>query len=328
MATVASGQPRTMDPATFSASRFRDRMLGDLAPTQRRVTAAGVDTAYYEIGEGPPLVLLHGGIECGGVMWSPVVGALARQYRVIVPDVPGMGESAPLERLDPESFSRWLTSLSAAIDVQRPIVLAHSLVGALTQRHAIDHGGNLDRLIIYASPGPGKYRMPLRLMYVAVRLQLRPTPKNDERFGRFALLDYDATRARDIDWFEAFIDYSLSCAARPAVKRTMKTLIRSCTKRIPDEELRRITIPVDLLWGEGDRMMPLAFAKEANRRLGWPLHVIPGTAHAPHIEHPDTFVDTLLSIIASPTAAQATAAASPSGNPDGFAFAAMEKRST
>jgi pimeloyl-ACP methyl ester carboxylesterase len=310
-----------------SAADARERMLGDLTTAQRRVTAGGVDTAYYEAGDGPPLLLLHGGIECGGVMWSPVVSPLARHYRVIVPDVPGLGESAPVERLDPETYSRWLTSLLAAIDVRRPIVVAHSLVGALAQRHAIDHGGDLDRLIIYASPGPGKYRMPLRLMYVAVRLQLRPTPKNDERFGRFALLDYDATRARDIDWFDAFIAYSVGAAARPAVKRTMKTLIRSCTKRIPDEELRRITIPVDLLWGEGDRMMPLAFAREASRRLGWPLHLIPGTAHAPHIEHPEAFVATLLSIISSPMAADTALAESSSGNPNGFAFAATEKRS-
>jgi 2-hydroxymuconate-semialdehyde hydrolase len=44
--------------------------------------------------------LLHGGIECGGAMWAPVLAQLAQHHRVVVPDVPGLGESAPLDRLN------------------------------------------------------------------------------------------------------------------------------------------------------------------------------------------------------------------------------------
>jgi pimeloyl-ACP methyl ester carboxylesterase len=324
MATVTAWQSPTTNSAVRTASPYRDRMLGDLAPTQRRVCAAGVDTAYYESGEGPPLVLLHGGIECGGAYWAPVVPELARRFRVLVPDMPGLGESAPFDKLTADRFAKWFSSFLQIVDAARPIVVSHSLAGYLAQRYAIERGRDLERLVVYGAPGMGKYRMPLRLVYVATRLDLRPTPKNDERFSRFALLDYEPTRARDVDWYDAFSAYSLERMVRPAVKRTMHTLIRSCTKRIPDAELSQITIPVDLLWGEGDRMVPLALASGASTRLGWPLHVIPNAAHVPHIEQPDEFVDTLFSILLPPTAADETLAASSFGSPNGTALSVLE----
>lgn len=60
---------------------------------------AGVATSVLQAGQGPPL-LLHGGIECGGPYWAPVVSRLAERHLVVVPDVPGLGESEPVERLD------------------------------------------------------------------------------------------------------------------------------------------------------------------------------------------------------------------------------------
>ena len=75
-------------------------MLAGLPVTERRARLAGVSTALLEGGDGPPLVLLHGGIECGGAYWAPVITRLAEHHRVIVPDVPGLGESEPWTGLD------------------------------------------------------------------------------------------------------------------------------------------------------------------------------------------------------------------------------------
>jgi pimeloyl-ACP methyl ester carboxylesterase len=63
------------------------------------------------VGDGPALVLLHGGIECGGVIWAPVLTQLTKRHRVVVPDVPGLGESAPARRLDVDTFATWLGDL-------------------------------------------------------------------------------------------------------------------------------------------------------------------------------------------------------------------------
>jgi pimeloyl-ACP methyl ester carboxylesterase len=73
----------------------------------------------------------------------------------------------------------------------------------------------------------------------------------------------------------------------------MRKLIGSCTKRIPDAELRRIAVPVHLLWARHDRFVDVGLAEGASNRLGWPLHVVERAGHVPHIEQPDAFLGAL-----------------------------------
>ena len=134
----------------------------------------------------------------------------------------------------------------------------------------------------------------MRLRYVAIRFAIRPTVRNAERFEDFALLDREATRRLDPDWFDAFSAYTMARGSVPHVKTTMRRLVATETKPIPDVELRRIDVPTSLLWGRGDRMAPLGLAEAAAKRHAWPLHVIDDAAHVPHIEQPDAFVETLV----------------------------------
>jgi 2-hydroxymuconate-semialdehyde hydrolase len=226
-------------------------------------------------------------------MWAPVLAQLVEQYRVVVPDIPGLGESAPVPRLDAATFARWFTGLLDQTNLERPTLVAHSLLGSLAARFAARHGGVLSRLVVYAAPGVGPYRMPLRLRYVAIRFAVRPTLRNAERFDRFALLDRDATHRRDPEWYEAFEAYTMARAREPQAKATMRQLIATQAKPVPDAELSRIDVPTRLLWGRHDRMVPLRIGEAAMTRYGWPLHVIDQAAHAPHIEQPAAFVEAL-----------------------------------
>ena len=172
-------------------------------------------------------------------------------------------------------------------------MIAHSLLGTLAARFAAEHGDLLHRLMIYAAPGIGPYRMPLGLRVVAIRFALRPSEGNAERFDRWAFFDLDRARRRDPGWIEAFNAYTRSRAVVPHVKRTMRQLIGSATKQVPDAELRRIPVATDLLWARHDRFVPLDIAEGASARLDWPLHVIDEAGHVPHIERPDAFLRAL-----------------------------------
>jgi pimeloyl-ACP methyl ester carboxylesterase len=285
----------------------RERMLAGLAVSRRRLDAGGVSTALLEGGAGSPLVLLHGGIECGGAYWAPVVTRLAESHHVVVPDAPGLGESEPLARLDGPAFARWLRQLIDLTCEARPTLVAHSLFGTLAARFATAHGDALARLVVYAAPGVGHYRMPVALRLVAMRFALRPNKRNAERFERLALLDRERTRRRDPAWFDSFEAYVLSRARVAHVKRTMRTLVKAGTTRVPDAELRRIDVPSALLWGRHDRMAPLSLAEAASTRLGWPVYVVDHAAHVPHIEQPDDFADLLMEVLRADSAASVSA---------------------
>jgi 2-hydroxymuconate-semialdehyde hydrolase len=252
-----------------------------------------VKTRVIEAGAGPPVVLQHGGIECGGIMWTPVIADLARRHRVVVPDAPGLGESTPVERLDIDAFTSWFDTFLHRADLERPALVAHSLLGSMAARYASRRSEQLGRLVIYGAPGVGPYRMPRQLRYAAIRFAIRPSPRNAERFERFALLDLDATRQRDPEWFRAFDAYNRAQARRRHVKRTMNRLVTDQTKPIAAADLARIDAPVSLLWGRHDRMVPLSIGQAAAKNHGWPLHVISDAGHAPHVETPERFVAAL-----------------------------------
>ncbi len=128
---------------------------------------------------------------------------------------------------------------------------------------------------------------------MVIRFALRPTEANMERFARWAFLDFDRALQWNGAWLEAFSAYDLSRSTVPHVKRTMRRLVASCTKRVPDSELGRIDVPTSLLWGRHDRFVPLGLAEGTSSRLGWPLHVIEDAGHAPHMERPDAFMEAL-----------------------------------
>lgn len=274
---------------------FRARLLDGIPVTERRLQPAGVSTTVLEGGDGSPLMLLHGGIECGGVYWAPVMSHLAERYRIVVPDVPGLGESEPVVRLDAATFADWFAELLQETCREKPTVVAHSLGGSLAARFATRHGDLLHRLVLCGAP-LGAYRLPLGLLVTAIRFDLRPSERNNARFARWAFLDPDRTRQQNPEWYDAFMAYGLSRGAVPHVKRTMRRLIKVGTKQIPDAELQRIDVPTALLWGRHDRMVPLRLAEAASANLGWPLHVIDDVGHVPHIERPDAFLQALSEI--------------------------------
>lgn len=275
----------------------RQQLLTGLPLTERRLVLAGVPTAVLEGGDGVPLVLLHGGIECGGTYWAPVLSQLTGRYRVVVPDLPGLGESAPASRVE-LAFVDWFADLLSATCDEQPALVAHSLTGGLAASYALQLGG-LRRLVLYGSPAIGRYRLPLGLMLTAIRLGLRPSRGTLERFERWAFVDPRRTKQHDPGWFQAFDEHCLALGSVSHVKQTMRRLVRTQTKQIPEEALRSIGVPTALLWGRNDRMVSLELADDVSSRLGWPLHVIDDAGHGPHLEQPDRFVRALSEALAA-----------------------------
>ena len=62
---------------------------------------------------------------------------------------------------------------------------------------------------------------------------------------------------------------------------------------IPEEDLARIAVPTNLIWGRHDRAVSLSVAEAACARFGWPLHMIEQCADDPPIEQPDELLRTL-----------------------------------
>ncbi|HJP67242.1 MAG TPA: alpha/beta fold hydrolase, partial [Actinomycetota bacterium] len=91
----------------------------DEFPRWGRITAGAVTTTYLEAGRGFPVILLHG-LGATNASFLPTLSALASDYRVIAPDLPGFGDSSkPFRTYNAQFFGRWLIEFMDALGLDR-----------------------------------------------------------------------------------------------------------------------------------------------------------------------------------------------------------------
>src|SRR3990172_1384127 len=109
---------------------------------------ANTRVAWYERGQGPPLVMLTG---TGSTMaeWDPaLLRLLAQDHRLILFDYPGLGQSGRWHGDSFDSLADTTAGLMKAIDVPEADVLGWSMGGFVAQRLAVDHSERVSHLIL------------------------------------------------------------------------------------------------------------------------------------------------------------------------------------
>jgi pimeloyl-ACP methyl ester carboxylesterase len=235
-------------------------------------------------GEGPPLVLLHGGW-VDSRMWRWQLEGLAADFAVTAWDTPGCGRSSdPPGDWDMPAYADCLAAWLDAVGIERPHVLGLSWGGTLAlelyRRHPY-----VPRSLVLASSYAG-WAGSLAPEVVAERLERA---------------EAELARPTD-DWAAAYLPGLLTDAApreledeilsiiedlRPDGTRTM---LRAMAKADLRDVLPRIEVPTLLLYGELDVRSPLDVAEELHARIpGSQLVVLPGVGHLASAERPDEF---------------------------------------
>jgi pimeloyl-ACP methyl ester carboxylesterase len=294
-----SSKTAPTQPVLFSEAEMRERLLKDLPVTERQLDLAGVSTSLLEGGEGPPIVLLHGQ---GGfaAMWGRVIPQLAGSHRVVAPDLPGLGHSEVRPgTLDPPAMVAWLGELIEQTCAEPPIVVGHSLGGSFAAHFAIEHGDRLRGIVLVDSGSLGPFRPAPGALAALVRYIRRPSPATYERFSRQVFFDHERVRSEGGERWEALRAYHIDRTSQPSVRAANRQLLRRIgVRRIPPDQLRKIDVPVALIWGKNDRIMRFRIAEEVSARFGWPLYPIDDCGHVSSVERPEVFLDALQAAIA------------------------------
>lgn len=113
----------------------------------------GLSLYYDEHGAGEPLILLHGGLNCGET-FGPVLDELARHRRVIVPDLQAHGRTADIDRpMRWETLADDVAALARHLGLESADVMGISLGGGVSWRLAIQYPDLVRRLVILAAAG-------------------------------------------------------------------------------------------------------------------------------------------------------------------------------
>ncbi len=278
-----------------NSADVRGTLLGRLGLQDRHVELAGIRTSVIETGAGRPMVLLHGPGEFG-LTWMRVIPELARNHRIIVPDLPGHGESGlPDADLDVPGVVQWLDALIDETCTEPPILVGHLLGGAIAARYAASREANLNRVVLVDSYGLSKLWPSPKFSVAMARFIIHPTVGSQRAMMDRCMFDLDGLRSDmdgDLDMLEA---YGLAWAELPKAKVALRAMMPSfAMPAIPEADLKSIKVPVNLIWGREDLQISVRVAERASEHYGWPLHVIENCADDPAIEQPESFLRALL----------------------------------
>jgi pimeloyl-ACP methyl ester carboxylesterase len=270
------------------------RLLDGLPVAECRLDLAGVSTWLVQGGDGAPIVLLHGQ---GGfaAQWAQVLPHLVATHRVVAPDLPGLGRSeVRATRLDARGVVDWLDALIEQTCAQPPTLAGISLGGALAARFAVEHGDRARQIVLVNSGSLGRALPTPGALVALVRYSIRRNVANFDRLIRYVVVDPDRVRAEWGSRWAAFAEYDMDRTAQRSVRAADSQLLRRINMpRIPPDQLRKISVPVALIWSRNDRITRFRIAEQASARFGWPLYPIDDCGHFAIGERPDAFVDAL-----------------------------------
>jgi pimeloyl-ACP methyl ester carboxylesterase len=272
--------------------------------------------ACRTIGDGPPVLLLHGWAT-SWYLWDSTMQALAAAgFRVYAPDHIGCGESSkPFSAYTPSDLARYVEGLRAALEVDRFTLVGHSLGGHMALNYALAHPEHVERLVL-VDPAYAPLRQ-IKLSRAQLLLGLIGIPLLGElalmlmpaRILRWAIRQpwggfYKPERLPAEFLDRTAIDYLGK--ASPLVSNTVTYLVLfslpglSRLKRDADLRPRagEIAMPSIVFWGEHDTLLsPSSFSRLAAAMptaVAWPLR---DAGHIPPVESPYTFNPALVAFL-------------------------------
>jgi branched-chain amino acid transport system permease protein len=250
------------------------------------ITTQHLKIQYRQAGSGEiPLVFLHGNY-ASSRWWLPQLERLPENTRGYAPDLRGCGSSTGITQIQGgktkpltiQNLANDLAEFITELHIKNPILIGHSLGGVIATEFALRYPGALRGLILEDSGPPAgtpggpltqSILMPLELgsevlMRNALRLAGIP------RRGSFA---------------KALVEDALA-----ALPGQYLAFSRAVSRWNVEATLSTLAIPITLVWGRKDRIMPPSIGHQYLRRIPQAeMLLVPDAGHSPHLERPNAF---------------------------------------
>jgi 3-oxoadipate enol-lactonase len=250
----------------------------------------GVNHHYVSIGEGPPIVLVHG---LGGTLdvWYGISQLLALHHHVVAMDLRGHGRTpAGRAQFSIKAWSQDVAALMTALQLPAATVVGHSMGTLIAQQLAITEPDMIDQLVLVG--GITYFEPPDKQAY-------EQRAKVVEEQGLDEIVD---------DWLAGALS-PRTHARLPQVTGLLRHLFlsndpRSYAKasramaRAPAIEREQIGQPTLLLVGDHDRSTPLRMTEQLHKQIPVSrVQVVPSASHWMTLEHPDVIAAAILQFL-------------------------------
>lgn len=257
-----------------------------------RTTLDGRVAVYGDAGEGPPLVFLHGwGLTAR--TYARTLPAIARAgARVIAPALPGFGQSDALRGdYTFEKLSRWLDDLLEHAGIDEPAFLVgHSFGGAVATAYAAHRSDRARGLVLVNAVGGSVWKQGRR-----GERSMADRPLWD--WGRTFPTEWARRGYRRVLPGVAF-DFVTNAVANWSALTRAAALARQADLRAELASLAGSGLPVSILWGDQDTVVPEATFLSLCEAAGAPGDVIDRGGHSWLLADPDSFGEVMTNSLA------------------------------
>jgi pimeloyl-ACP methyl ester carboxylesterase len=276
-------------------------MIGEAHET----AANGTSIAWGEMGDGEPLVLLHG-LADSHRTWRRTAPFLAKRFRVLMPDLAGYGYSG---RPDAPYTLGWHAQTVAAwmdaIGIEQAHICGHSFGGGIAQWMVLEQRKKIGRLALVSAGGLGReVGMGLRFVSFPV-LGWRITPLV-MRFVAPAVLRFSPAVFGHMEPEERrrFVRMGRIPGTDRAFQRSVEGVINFFGQYMQTiqraHEIADMP-PVALFWGAKDPIIPVRHGQAAVARSeGITLTTYDGCGHFPQLDLPEKFAGDLIEFLTDP----------------------------
>ena len=278
----------------------------------RAVEVHGRPMNFVEAGSGPVLLLIHGMAgTCAN--WESVIEPLAIDRTVIAPDFPGHGASAPGGGdYSLGGLASSLRDLMLALGHERATLVGHSLGGGVAMQFTYQFPEMVERLALVSSGGLGPDVSPIlrAAALPGADIFIAATAGVGSQIGSVIGRGIGAIGFRpNADLAEVARGYATLADSerRKAFLATLRAVVDMEGQRIAalDRLYLAEALPLLILWGENDPIIPVEHGREAHAQLpGSRLEIFEDTGHVPMLERPGRFIATLQRFLAETDPAQ------------------------
>jgi pimeloyl-ACP methyl ester carboxylesterase len=268
---------------------------------QRWVTVEDRPVNVIDLGEGPPIVFVHG---LGGSWqnWLEQLPVFAASHRVVALDLPGFGRSPmPREQITISFYARVLDRVMDALGIDAAAVVGNSMGGFVSAELAIAFPQRVERMLLAAPAGVSNFGNSEGLRLARLFRGTRPLPT---LIGSWLAANADAVtrrpglRARVLAGVAShpgrlpaqLVAEQVRGAGKPGFLDALEAnLDYDFRDRLPE-----IVCPTLVVWGDGDRVISVRDADVYTELIANARKVIlPDTGHVPMLERPARFNELL-----------------------------------
>jgi pimeloyl-ACP methyl ester carboxylesterase len=273
---------------------------------EREIELHGYRVSYKIAGDGPVVGLIHGITESAEV-WRDVMPRLARHYTVIAGDLMGHGRSAkPRGDYSLGAYASGMRDLMGALGYESGTVVGRSLGGGIAMQFAYQYPEYTERMVLVSSGGLGRTVHPLLraatlpgaelvLPLIAPRFAIRAGEAVGEALRRVGL----HVRSDVAEMARGYASLNDS-EAREAFRHTLRAVVDPGGQRVSalDRLYLAEDMPVLLLWGANDPIIPAAHGRRAHELIPHSRYVeFADSGHWPQLDDPERFADVLIDFI-------------------------------